>query len=76
MIWKDGNTPYNKSKTSDKASAATLLLSDASLNDDIANYITSMVRTQTVLEIIKNIVKTPNVDEAVAVSMINAMLGD
>ena len=78
MIFTGNQTPYqqrqNKTPESDSV-AALALKSDAQLNDSVVNYIAEMTRTQTILEIIKNIVRTPDVDESSAVGMINAILG-
>lgn len=56
-------------------SAGTLVTSDAVLNKDITYLITESVKSQTLIQIIKNIVGTDKVDEVAAISMIGAVLG-
>ena len=76
MIFKGAETPYaqRQNKTPDM-SAGTLVTSDAVLNKDITYLITESVKSQTLIQIIKNIVGTDKVDEVAAISMIGAVLG-
>lgn len=76
-IFKNGEIyAGNKKEAPVKAdSLAALLFTDTQVNDSLINIITSAVKSQTINEIIQNIVETDKVDSDSALAMIGAVLG-
>ena len=76
-IFKNGEIyAGNKKEVSVKTdSLAALLFTDTQINDSLINIITSAVKSQTINEIIQNIVETDKVDSDSALAMIGAVLG-